>query len=92
MDISTALFAVLFFPGVLLHETSHYVMARLLGVRAVSFSLIPRPQPDGKLQLGYVETDRTDLLRDALIGAAPLISGGSLIAYVAVNYFKLPVL
>jgi hypothetical protein len=88
-DISTALFAVLFFPGVLLHETSHFIMARFLRVRTVNFSLIPKPQPDGKLQLGYVETDRTDLLRDALIGAAPLIAGGVFVAYAGLHMLGL---
>ena len=55
-DISIVIFSLLFFPGVLLHETSHYLMARLLNVRTGRFSIIPRPLPDGHLQLGYVET------------------------------------
>jgi hypothetical protein len=69
-DISTALFSLLFLPGVLLHETSHYLMAHLLGVKTGRFSLIPKKVEDGRLQLGYVETAKTDFVRDALIGAA----------------------
>ncbi len=69
------LFSLLFFPGVLLHEGSHYLMAMLLRVRTGRFSLLPRALPGGKLQLGYVETVVTDPLRDTLIGAAPLIAG-----------------
>lgn len=74
------LFSLLFFPGVLLHESSHYLAARLVGVRTGRFSVLPQLLPDGRLRLGYVETAATDLLRDGLIGAAPLLSGGLAIA------------
>ncbi|MBN1148089.1 MAG: hypothetical protein JXA78_12595 [Anaerolineales bacterium] len=84
-DISIALFSLLFFPGVLLHEGSHYLMARLLGVRTGRFSLLPRPMGDGRLQLGFVETAPSDWLRDALIGAAPLLAGGLFVAYAGLN-------
>jgi hypothetical protein len=81
-DISLVLFSLLFFPGVLLHELSHFLVAFLLRVRTGQFSLLPRPMPDGRLQLGFVETDRVDIVRDALIGVAPLLSGGAFVAYV----------
>jgi len=84
-ELSLALFSLLFFPGVLIHEVSHFLVARLLGVRTGRFSLLPRAMPNGKLQLGYVETARTDILRDALIGAAPLVAGGLFVAYAGLN-------
>lgn len=84
-DFSIALFSLLFFPGVLLHEASHFVMARLLGVRTGRFSLLPRPLPNGRLQLGFVETQATDWVRETLIGAAPLLAGGLLVAYAGVQ-------
>jgi hypothetical protein len=83
-DLTLALFSLLFFPGVLLHETSHYLMARLLLVRTGRFSLLPRPIGNGRLQLGYVETAGSDWVRDALIGAAPLFAGGTFVAYAGV--------
>ncbi len=81
-EVAFGLFSLLFFPGVLLHEGSHFLMARLLGVRTGRFSLIPQVLPGGKLQLGFVETAAADPLRDALIGAAPLLTGGVAIAYL----------
>lgn len=75
VDITMLLFSVIFLPGVLIHELSHYVTARLLGVRTGKLSIIPRTLNDGKIQLGYVETVKSDVLRDALIGIAPFISG-----------------
>jgi hypothetical protein len=80
--LSIGLFSMLFFPGVFLHETSHYITARLLGVRTGHFSLIPRPTAKGKLVMGFVETETTDTVRDALIGMAPLLAGGALVAYI----------
>jgi hypothetical protein len=79
-DISLALFSLLFFPGVFLHEASHFLMSRVLGVPTGRVSLLPRPMENGRLQLGYVETGRTDIFRDALIGMAPLITGGLCVA------------
>lgn len=78
------LFQLIFLPGVFLHEFSHLVMARLLGVRTGRFSLIPRPQGRGRLQMGYVEIQRADHVRSALIGLAPLLSGMAFLAAVAV--------
>ncbi|HEY4693736.1 MAG TPA: hypothetical protein VIH16_09885 [Bellilinea sp.] len=76
------LFSLLFFPGVLLHEMSHYIMARLLGVRTGRLSLFPKVLANGTLRLGFVETAATDPLRDTLIGAAPLISGMAVVSYL----------
>jgi hypothetical protein len=69
-------FSTLFFPGVLLHEGSHFIMARLLKVRTGRISLLPRALPNHRLQLGFVETAPSDALRDSLIGLAPLLTGG----------------
>ncbi len=79
------LFSLLFFPGVLLHELSHYVMARLLGVRTGRLSLIPKVLANGTLRLGFVETAATDPLRDTLIGAAPLITGMVVVTYLGLK-------
>jgi hypothetical protein len=91
-ELALALFSLLFFPGVLLHEGSHYLTAFFLGVRIGGFSLIPRVLPQdramngkaARLQLGYVQTAQTDILRDALIGAAPLVFGGIFVAYAGI--------
>lgn len=87
--LTQALFALIFFPGVLLHESSHFLMARLLGVRTGRFSLLPHALPNGRLRLGYVETASTDVLRDSLIGAAPLVAGGLFVAFAATGPLQL---
>jgi len=88
-DLTIVAFALIFFPGVLLHELSHFLMAKILFVPTGGFSLIPSSQPDGKLRLGSVEVAKADLLRDSVIGAAPLIAGGIFISYAAVSPLNL---
>jgi hypothetical protein len=68
-------YALLLLPGVALHEASHWVVARLLGVRATSVSLLPKLTRTGSLRLGFVQTESVDPLRASLIGLAPLVSG-----------------
>jgi hypothetical protein len=92
VEISLTLFSLLFLPGVFLHETSHYLMARLLGVPTGRFSLLPRTIENGRLQLGYVETGRTDVVRDSLIGMAPLITGGICVALTGLRSLGLDIL
>lgn len=88
-EFSITLFSIIFLPGVLLHELSHYVTAVILGVQTARFSLVPQLLPNGRLQLGYVETVKTDIVRDSLVGMAPLIAGGSLVAFLAVTRLDL---
>src|SRR5512142_1576675 len=61
--VTQVIFALIFFPGVVLHEGSHFLAAKLLGVRTGTFSLIPQAQPNGRLRLGYVETYSGGFLR-----------------------------
>ncbi len=102
VEIALALFSLLFFPGVLLHEASHYIVAALLGVRVGRFSLIPKVvasreprsgfRGPARLQLGYVETTPTDIFRDALIGAAPFVFGGLFVTYAGLARLNLDTL
>lgn len=88
-SITIGLFSLIFLPGVFLHEFSHFVMAKILQVRTGKFSLLPRMLPNGYLQLGYVEAAYSDILRDSLVGVAPLISGILCIALIATTRLHL---
>jgi hypothetical protein len=90
--LTMGIFAVIFLPGVFLHEASHFLMAKILRVPTGRFSIFPRSLPNGRLQLGYVETAKADIVRDSLIGAAPLIVGTLFIALIAVYRLEMRVL
>jgi hypothetical protein len=90
--LTIGIFQIIFLPGVFLHEVSHFLMAKILRVRTGKFSVIPRALPGGRLQLGFVETAKSDILRDSLIGAAPLIFGTLFVAFAAVNKLEMRVL
>lgn len=86
-------YALILFPGVVLHELSHWVTANLLGVRTGTISVIPRRQPDGTIQLGYVEYYKGKNLgpvRESLIGGAPLIVGTAVILLISFWVFDVP--
>jgi hypothetical protein len=88
-DLATILYSAFFLPGVALHEGSHWLMAKALGVETARFSLWPSRLPDGTLRLGFVETAKVDFLREALIGVAPLLAGSAVV--VLIGYSRLAV-
>jgi len=92
MSWAVLLYAIVLFPGVLLHELSHWLAARLLGVRTGAISLLPQMQKDGVLRLGYVEYYRSRSLgpiRESLIGVAPLITGTVVVLLIGFRIFDI---
>lgn len=78
-----ALLWLVLLPGTLLHELSHWAMAKLLGLRTGRFRIWPEFNRNGVV-LGSVEVQRTNALADSLVGLAPFI-GGTL-ALLAIGY------
>jgi hypothetical protein len=69
------LYFVLLLPGIIIHELSHWLAAKLLGVRTGEVSLWPSKGRGKQMRMGSVSVARTDPFRASLIGVAPLISG-----------------
>jgi hypothetical protein len=75
---------ILFLPGIIVHELSHLLMARLLGLRAGRFRVWPEVQRNS-IGLGSVSVEQADALRGSLVGAAPLISGTALLTLLGLS-------
>lgn len=78
-------FFLIFLPGTLVHELSHWVAAKLLGVPTGRIVIWPQAKRDGTLWLGAIQVGRADPVRSSLIGVAPLISGSLLVALIGAH-------
>src|SRR5215217_9076854 len=66
-------FYLLVFPGVILHEGSHYLACLLTGTKVSRFApFSPGRSNDGRLMLGYVRHERRAFSIGAIIGLAPI--------------------
>ena len=73
----------LLLPGIFLHETSHYLAAKLLLVRTGKFKIGIGSANRGQISLGSVNIERTDPVRESLIGVAPFLVGVGAIWLIA---------
>jgi hypothetical protein len=67
-------------------------MAKLLFVKTQRLSLLPAWKGEGEIRFGFVEMDKTDRIRSALIAFAPLISGVLAILWIAFTHLHLDIL
>ncbi len=79
-DMASLVYFALLLPGVLLHEASHWLMAKFLQVRTGKVT-IGLNQKRGRLEMGSVRVAQADPIRSSLIGLAPLV-GGSLAIFL----------
>ena len=90
-DIAVLLYFLLLLPGVVLHELSHWLTAKLLRVPTGRISVGPTVKRGGAMRLGAVSVAETDPLRGSLIGLAPLLTGSAVILLIAYLVFGLAI-
>ena len=83
---------LLMLPGILLHELSHVIVARLIGLRVGELSLGPRMRNQTSIELGSVTVSRADVFRESLVGLAPFLSGTAVLALVGTRVFDVEAL
>lgn len=67
-------FYVLIFPGVVLHESAHYLACLLTGTKVLNYApFSPQRSAGGRLVLGYVRHERRAFPIAAIIGLAPVL-------------------
>jgi hypothetical protein len=83
---------LLMLPGILLHELSHVLMAKLIGLKVGEFSLGPRAHNQTSIELGSVTVSRADVFRESLVGLAPFLSGTAVLVLVGTRVFDVQAL
>ena len=86
-NLAIGIYSILLLPGVFIHELSHLLMAILLRVRVLKISFVPEVTKKGKIRLGFVQTSKTDIVRDSLIGLAPFLVGLLCVALIGIFIF-----
>lgn len=82
-DVALIVYFVIVLPGVIVHELSHWLAAKLLGVRVAKLSLGPvRKGRSRRVSLGSVRVGSVDSFRASLIGLAPLLGGTAVILII----------
>lgn len=80
------LYFLLFFPGIIIHELSHFFVASLLLVPTGKISFFPEEE-----KMGSVQVAKADPVRQTLIGLAPTLAGTAAILAIFFFALKLPI-
>lgn len=90
-DLANVMIFLLLLPGVILHESSHWLAARALGLRTGKFRVWPTKQ-GAYIGLGSVSVERADIWRESIVGIAPLLAGNLVLALIGWQVFATPAL
>lgn len=85
------LWSVIFLPGTVIHEVSHFLAAALTGARTGRveiFPQLPRKTLGGEKtatthRLGFVETQALGPVRGFIVGTAPLLVGLGILVWIS---------
>jgi len=74
--------SLIFLPGTLIHEVSHFLLAAFTGARTGRIEIFPEyleeeaeEELDRQVTLGYVQTQRLNPIQGFLVGTAPFLLG-----------------
>lgn len=77
-SVTIQLLSFLFLPGIIIHELAHLLVAGILFVPVGEIEFFPQIK-DGGVKLGSVAIGKTDPIRRAVIGVAPVFAGLAII-------------
>lgn len=80
-SIVFSIISLLYFPGTLIHELSHALMARLLFLHVVSIRLIPQWKQKSII-LGTVTYAKRGRLSSVIVGIAPIFGGLAILSFM----------
>lgn len=85
-DMAMVTVFLLFLPGIVAHELSHWVVAKLLGLKPSRFRVWPQRQGN-YIGLGSVSIHSGGIALDSLVGLAPLMTGTLVVAWIGYQVF-----
>lgn len=86
-DLAMVVLFLLYLPGILIHEASHWLMAKVLGLKTGKFRVWPRKR-GRHIGMGSVSVSRGGAVADSLVGLAPLMVGSFFVAMVGEQVFQ----
>jgi len=85
--------SIIFLPGTIIHEVSHFLAAAFTGARTGKIEIFPEYLEDEveevdrqSVTLGYVQTQRLNPLQGFLVGTAPFVSGMALLIFFSSRF------
>lgn len=84
--ISYLLITLIFFPGTIIHELSHYFCALILFLNVKEIKIFPEFK-NNQIKLGHVLYYKKDFVRGLIVGLAPFF--GALFFFFFISYFQL---
>ncbi len=85
-DMAMVILFLIYLPGILIHEASHWLVARLLGLKTSNFRVWPK-YTRNTIGLGSVTVSSGGTVYDSLVGLAPLLVGSALIVLIGEQVF-----
>ena len=80
------LISLIFLPGTIIHEFSHFFAAMILFLPVKDIQIFPKFE-EGQIKLGHVLYIKKDFLRGILVGIAPFF--GALLFFFGLSFFNL---
>ena len=85
-NLAMVILFLIYLPGILIHEASHWLTARILGLKTSKFRVWPKFTRN-TIGLGSVTVASGGMLWDSLVGLAPLLIGSALIVLIGEQVF-----
>lgn len=86
-ELAMVVLFLLYLPGIIIHEASHWLVAKMLGLKTGKFRVWPRKR-GRHIGMGSVSVSRGGAVADSLVGLAPLIVGSLLVAMIGEQVFQ----
>ncbi len=80
------LWSIVFLPGTIIHELSHFFVAMMVGARTGKIEIFPEfldsDDHGGGVALGSVQTQKLNIIQGVLVGLAPFFAGLGLLVWL----------